>query len=66
MAYGRGEVSVAPFFGFLHKNRWHNVRQTGAAGTNFSGTDSRGDLRVTVLDVFEIEGSPLDFIPAAD
>jgi hypothetical protein len=61
--WGRAEDEEGPFFGFLHRNRWHNVRQTGCSGTDVSGMDLRGDRRVTVLDVFEMEGSPLDFVP---
>jgi hypothetical protein len=61
--WGRSEGEEGPFFGFLHRQRWHNVRQTGCSGRDSSGLDMRGDRRVTVLDVFEIEGSPIDFIP---
>jgi hypothetical protein len=61
--WGREEGEEGPFFGFLHRARWHNVRQTGCSGRDVSGLDLRGDRRVTVLDVFEIEGSPLDYVP---
>jgi hypothetical protein len=61
--WGRSEGEEGPFFGFQHRNRWHNVRQTGCSGRDLSGQDLRGDRRVTVLDVFEMEGSPIDFLP---
>jgi hypothetical protein len=64
--WGREEGEEGPFFGFLHRARWHNVRQTGCSGRDVSGLDLRGDRRITVLDVFEIEGSPLDYVPEVE
>ncbi len=51
--WGKAELEDGPFFGFLHRNKWHNVRQTGCSGMDGNGLDLRGDRRVTVIEVME-------------